>query len=75
MEITVPNKGVREGTKGVEEVCNPIGRTTMSATRPPLPQSSQGLSHQPRSTHVVPAAYVVDDGFVRHQWEERALVL
>ena len=41
--------GVREGTEGVEEVCNPIGRTTISTNQ--TFQSSQGLNHQPKSTH------------------------
>jgi hypothetical protein len=36
----VPNRGVRERTEGAEGVCNNIKQT---------PQSSQGLSHQPRS--------------------------
>jgi hypothetical protein len=39
----VPNRGVRERTKGVEGVCNPIGRTTISMNQ--TPQNSQGLSH------------------------------
>jgi hypothetical protein len=36
-EHRVPNKGVGERTEGVEEVCNPIGRTTISTsqTHPP----------------------------------------
>jgi hypothetical protein len=29
-EHCIPNGGVREGTEGAEEVCNPIGRTTTS---------------------------------------------
>jgi hypothetical protein len=29
-EHGVPKKGLRERTEGVEEVCNPIGRTTTS---------------------------------------------
>jgi hypothetical protein len=28
-EHRVPNEGARESTQGVEEVCNPIGRTTV----------------------------------------------
>jgi hypothetical protein len=34
---------------------------------------SQGLSHQ--RIHMAPAAYVAENGLVRHQWEERPLVL
>jgi hypothetical protein len=44
----VPNRGIREGTEGVEGVCNPIGRTTISTNY--TPQNSQRLSHQQRST-------------------------
>jgi hypothetical protein len=45
----VPNGGVRERTEGAEGACNHIGRTTISTNQ--TSQSSQGLSHQPRSTH------------------------
>jgi hypothetical protein len=30
-----PNGGVREMTEGVEGVCNPIGRTTISTNQTP----------------------------------------
>jgi hypothetical protein len=43
------NVRVRERTEGTEGVCNPIGRTTISINQ--IPQSSQGLNYQPRSTH------------------------
>ena len=49
-ESRIPNKGVKEGTEGVEGVYNPMGRTTISTYH--TPKSSQGLSHQQRSTHV-----------------------
>jgi hypothetical protein len=39
------NEGVRERTEGAEGVCNPIGRTTI------LTNQTQGLNHQPKSTH------------------------
>jgi hypothetical protein len=45
----VPNKGVRKRTEGVGGVCSPTGRTAISTNQ--TPQSSQGLSHQQRSTH------------------------
>jgi hypothetical protein len=48
-EQGVPNGGVREKTEGAEGVCNPVGGTTISTNQ--TPQSSQGLNHQPRSTH------------------------
>jgi hypothetical protein len=35
IEHGVPNRGVREGTEGVEGVCNPIGRTTISTNQTP----------------------------------------
>jgi hypothetical protein len=44
-----PSGGVRGRTEGVEGVYNPIGRITISTNQ--TPQSSQGLNHQPKSTH------------------------
>jgi len=41
--------GVRGKTEGAEGVCNLIGRTTTSTNQ--MPQSNQGLNHQPRGTH------------------------
>ena len=41
-----PNGEVREKAEGAEGVSNPIRRTTISNN-----QSSQGLNHQPKSTH------------------------
>jgi hypothetical protein len=41
-----PNGGVRGRTEGDERVFNPIRRTTIS-----INQSTQGLNHQPKSTH------------------------
>ena len=35
-------------------VCNPIGRTTISTNQ--IPQSSQGLSHQPKGEELVAGA-------------------
>jgi hypothetical protein len=32
-ELRVPNRGVRERTEGVEGVCNPMGRTTISTNQ------------------------------------------
>jgi hypothetical protein len=63
-ECGVPSREVRERTEGAEEVCNLIGRTSISTNQ--IPQSSQGLSHQP-GVHVAPAANVAEDGLVRHQ--------
>jgi hypothetical protein len=69
------NGRVRERTKGAEEVCNPIGRITISTNE--MPQSSQGLNHQ--RVHLcgsmVPAAYIAVNGFIWHKWEERPLIL
>jgi hypothetical protein len=64
----VPNGGVRERTEGAERVCNPIGRTTISANQ--SPQSSQELNHQPKvhmEEPMAPAAYVAEDGLIWHQ--------
>jgi hypothetical protein len=49
MEHRVPNEGARESTQGAEGVCSPIGRTTVWTNQ--YTQSSQGLNHQPKSTH------------------------
>jgi hypothetical protein len=45
----VPNGGARERTEGAEVGCSLIGETTMWINQ--YPQSSQGLNHQPQSTH------------------------
>jgi hypothetical protein len=52
-EYGVPNGGVRERAEGAEGVCIPIGGTTNATNQitPHHPQSSQGLNHQPKSTH------------------------
>jgi hypothetical protein len=44
-----PNGGFKGRTKRAEGVCNPIGRTTISANQ--TPQSYQILNHQPKSIH------------------------
>jgi hypothetical protein len=44
-----PNGRARGRTEGAEGVCNPIGRTTISTNQ--TPQSSQRLSHQPKTIH------------------------
>jgi hypothetical protein len=48
-EHKVPSGGARERTEGAEGTCSPIGGTTSTKH---YPQSSQGLNHQPKSTHV-----------------------
>jgi hypothetical protein len=37
-EHKVPSRGVREGTEGVEGICNPTGRTTISTNQNPPPE-------------------------------------
>jgi hypothetical protein len=71
-EHRVPNRGVREGTGGVEEVCNPIGKTTISTNQ--NPQNSQELSYQHKSTHGY-SCICSRECVVMHQWKERSLVL
>jgi len=44
-----PNGGLGKKTEEAEEVCNTVGRTTISTNQ--THQSSQGLNHQPVSTH------------------------
>jgi hypothetical protein len=48
-QIILISSGVRERAEGAEEVWNPIGRTTISTNQ--TSKSSQGLNHQPKSTH------------------------
>jgi hypothetical protein len=48
-EHKIPSGGARERTKGAEGACSPIEGTTISTNH--YPQSSQGLNHQPMSTH------------------------
>jgi hypothetical protein len=68
-EHGVPNRGVREATEGVEEVCNSIGRNTISTNQ--TPQNSKGLSHQ----HMAIAAYVAEDGLAMPYWKKSSLDL
>ena len=42
------NGEVRARIEGAEGVCSPIGRTISTNQ---TPQNSQGLNHQPKSTH------------------------
>ena len=58
-------------TGGDEGVCSPMGRTMMLATQ--TPQVSQGLNNQ--VVHMVRAKSVAEECLVRHEWEERSLVL
>ena len=62
MEHRAPNGGARESTQGAEGVCNPIGGTAIWTNQ--YPPELVSLT-----------AYVVEDGLVGHQWEERPLVL
>ena len=48
-ELWDPNVEVRGRTEGAEEVCNIIGKTTISTNQ--TPQSSQELKLQPNKTH------------------------
>jgi hypothetical protein len=75
----VPNKGVREMTEGAEEVFNPIGRTTISINQTLPSPAELPWTKPPTRVHMegtmATAAYVADDGLVKHQWEETQLVL
>jgi hypothetical protein len=48
-KVPLPHGGARERTEGAEEVFNSIGGTKVSINQ--TLQSSQGLNHQPKSTH------------------------
>ena len=76
-ENRVSNGGGRERTEGAKGVWNPIGKGTVSTNQTHYPQSSEGLT-QLNSTYGathVSATYVAEDGLVRHQSEEKLLVL
>jgi hypothetical protein len=66
---------LEKGLKELKGFATPQEEQQYQPTRPS--QSSQGLNHQQKSTQglKVPAAYVAEDGFVRHQWESKPLVL
>ena len=60
-EQGVPDGGVEEGTEGAEGVYNPMKGATVSTGQ--IPQSFQGLDHQPKNTHGgthVPSQYVAE---------------
>jgi hypothetical protein len=59
-----PNVGARESTQEATGVCNPIGGTTIWTDQYP-----------PTSELLFLAAYVSEDGLVRHHWKERPSVL
>jgi hypothetical protein len=67
-ELWDPNVEVRGRTEGAEEVCNIIGKTTISTNQ--TPQSSQELKLQPKKSKEGPmakAAHVAEDGLIWHQ--------
>jgi hypothetical protein len=72
----VPNIGIRERTEGAEGVCNPIGRTTIptnQAARAPRDKATNQGVHMEEP--IAPAGHLAEDNLVRHEWEERPLVL
>jgi hypothetical protein len=69
-ERGVPNRGIRERTEGVEGGLQLHRRTTISTNQ--SPKSSQGLSHQQRSTHG--SICICKQRMASHQWEERSLL-
>jgi hypothetical protein len=67
-EHRVLNGGVKERTEGTDGVCNSIVKTTISTNQ--TPEKSQGLNHQPKSTHeetLARVSRVAEDGIVWHQ--------
>jgi hypothetical protein len=62
MEHRAPSGGARENTQGAEGVCNLIGGITIWTNQYPPELVSL-------------AAYVAEDGFIGHHWEERPLGL
>jgi hypothetical protein len=71
-----PNGEVQARIVGVEEVCNHIGRIIISTNQ--NLQSSQGLNHQPKSTHglpIVTSGYVAENCLISHHWKGSPLFL
>ena len=60
MDHRAPNGGARESSQGANGICNPIGGTII-CTNQYLPEL------------VSLAAYVTEDGLVRHHWIERPI--
>ena len=78
LEIEVERSEIQG--QGAEGVCNPIGRTAISTNQPPpllelpgtkLPTNQRVHMDGP----MAPAAYVAEDSFDWHQWEEKPLIL
>jgi hypothetical protein len=71
-EHRVLNRGVRKRTKGVEGDFNPTGITTILTTSTTRASRDLAINKEP---HMAPAAYVAEEGFLMHKWEERSLFL
>ena len=62
-----------ERLKGLEEVCNLIGRTIISTNQNSRDETTNQRVHMEGS--MAPVTYVAEDGLVWHQWEGRPLLL
>jgi hypothetical protein len=66
-----PTEKVRKRTEGAKGICNPIGRTTISANQtPPHPTPELPVTKPPPvyiEGPMVPAAYIAKDGLIWHQ--------
>ena len=72
----IPNGGVIERTEGGEGVCSPTEGATVSTdqtARAPGDSITNQRIHMQEPMAL--ATYMADDGLVKHQWEERPLVL
>ena len=75
-EHRVPDGGVEEGTEGVEGVCSPMGRATVSIGQIPKAPRNWTIKQRVHMEGLMALAeYAVEDGLVGHQWEERPLGL
>lgn len=67
---------IEKKSEGAEQVCNDIGRTSISTHQIPL--ESPGINHH-KLVHMerpmTPASYVAEGSTVQHQKEEKPLVL
>jgi hypothetical protein len=62
----------RERTEGDEGVCNSIGRIISTNHTCPLPPVLPGTKPPNQGVYTAAAPYVAEDGFFRHQLEERS---
>ena len=64
-----PIEELKKGLKELKGFVTPQEEQQYQPTRTPRTPRDQVIN---KGVHMAPAAYVADDGLVRHQWEERS---